>query len=130
MPIISHNPPLFFSPSNIHLKRALSYPLEICTLTCIELFTAFTALYPLVTSWAKLLMLSVALPEIAALASHSMPLFVSLPTCTHSGITPAATTALKTSLVWSCTACTSWGNVYPVHAAGLFCLPGSAQESL
>jgi hypothetical protein len=102
----------------------------MCTITFMEEFTAFTALYPLVTSCAKLLMLSVALPLIAGFESQSMPLFVSLPTCTHSGMTPFAASVLKTSYVWSYTACTSWGKVYAAHAAGLFCCPGSAHESL
>jgi hypothetical protein len=42
---------------------------------------------------------------------QSMPLFVSLPTWTHSGVTPAAAKALKTELVCIDTACCSWGKV-------------------
>src|ERR1700733_2571154 len=44
IPMISQCAPLLFRPSNIHSNRLLSYPLEICTTTLIEVSIALTAL--------------------------------------------------------------------------------------
>lgn len=94
-------------------------------MTLAEGNTALTAPYPLSTKAAKFAMLVEARPT-----SQSMPSFVSLPTWTHSGVTPAAERPLKTSFVWRETAWVSWARVYPAHAAGTVCCPGSAHESL
>src|SRR5882762_11931538 len=83
IPITSYFALLAVNPSNIHLNKLLSYPFEICTITLVVAKTAFTASYPALISCAKLLMLTDALPS-----GHNMPLLVSLPTCTHSGVTP------------------------------------------
>src|ERR1022692_3681114 len=54
MPIMSHCAPLLFNPSNTQRNSVLSKPLEICTMTLMEVSTAFTAVYPALTNWAKL----------------------------------------------------------------------------
>ncbi len=65
-----------------------------------------TAPYPLSTRAAKFAMLAEARPS-----SHSIPSLVSLPTCTHSGVTPAADKPPKTSTVWSDTAWVNWAKL-------------------
>ncbi len=68
-------------------------------MTLAEGNTALTAPYPLSTNAAKFAMLAEARPT-----SQSIPLLVSLPTWTHSGVTPAVERPLKTSSVWRETA--------------------------
>ena len=85
---------------------------------------ASTPRTPALTSSAKLSQCPGSRPS-----GQSMPLVISLPICTMSGITPASRNRAMVSRVYANTAWTSSACDFPSHAFGMNCFPGSAQVS-
>src|SRR6266540_3294510 len=121
--MMSNGTPRDVALSNHHRCPPLLPPSARCSTTFVLGEAALTALLPAVSSAASPSQLS------HRPSGHSRPPLISLPTWARSAGVCCARRALSTSYVWSYSACFSPSNGRLAHAAGLFCLPGSAHAS-